>query len=125
MTATHALSYPAGGPQAIVIGLEIGTHNGVLALGIALSPQLLNNAEMAIPAAVYGIIALFVALAFIFTNRRLDPAFRDPGRPRSVPTESSAPFKDPQEDPASGPTLRHPPAAKCRLLTGAAGLANS
>ena len=84
--------------QAIAMSLEIGMHNGVLALGIALSPQLLNNAEMAIPAAVYGIIALFVALAFIFTVRRLDPSFRDPGLRRALPTEP--PFKDPQEDPA-------------------------
>jgi len=63
--------------QAIAMSLEIGMHNGVLAMGIALSPQLLNNAEMAIPAAVYGIIALFIALSFIFTVRRLDPAYRD------------------------------------------------
>jgi bile acid:Na+ symporter, BASS family len=84
--------------QAIAMSLEIGMHNGVLALGIALSPQLLNNAEMAIPAAVYGIIALFVALAFIFTVRRLDPSFRDTGQQRTLPTE--LPFKNAQEDPA-------------------------
>lgn len=64
--------------QAIAMSLEVGMHNGVLAMGIALSPQLLNNPEMAIPAAVYGIIALFIALAFIFTVRRLDPSFREP-----------------------------------------------
>jgi BASS family bile acid:Na+ symporter len=68
------------GRQAIAMSLEVGMHNGVLAMGIALSPQLLNSPEMAIPAAVYGIIALFIALAFIFTVRRLDPTFRIPTR---------------------------------------------
>jgi bile acid:Na+ symporter, BASS family len=73
--------------QAIAMSLEVGMHNGVLALGIALSPQLLNNAEMAIPAAVYGIIALFIALAFMFTIRRLDPAFRQPTPPANPMNE--------------------------------------
>ncbi len=63
--------------QAIAVSLEIGLHNAVVAVGIALSPQLLNNAEMAMPAAVYGIIAPFIALAFVFAVRRLDPAYRE------------------------------------------------
>jgi BASS family bile acid:Na+ symporter len=88
------------GRQAIAMSLEVGMHNAVLAMGIALSPQLLNNPEMAIPAAVYGLIALFIALAFIFTVRRLDPAFRAPDGRRDLPIEGPAPFKDPQEDPA-------------------------
>lgn len=88
------------GRQAIAMSLEVGMHNGVVAMGIALSPQLLNNAEMAIPAAVYGIVALFIALAFLSTVRRLDPAFRDPDKRRNVTTEQPAPFKDPQQDPA-------------------------
>lgn len=77
--------------QAIAMCLEVGMHNGVVAIGIALSPQLLNNAEMAIPAAVYGIIALFIAISFILTVRRLDPAFR-------IATES-----DPKPDPIPHP----------------------
>ena len=63
--------------QAIAVSLEIGLHNAVVAIGIALSPQLLNNAEMAMPAAVYGIIGPLIALAFVFAVRRLDPANRD------------------------------------------------
>jgi BASS family bile acid:Na+ symporter len=55
---------------------------------------------MAIPAAVYGLIALFIALAFIFTVRRLDPSFRAPDGRRDLPIEEAAPFKDPQDDPA-------------------------
>lgn len=67
--------------QAIAMSLEIGMHNGVVAFGIALSPQLLNNAEMAIPPAIYGVIAPFVAISFILTVRRLDPSFRAPREP--------------------------------------------
>ena len=79
------------GRQAIAMSLEVGMHNGVVAIGIALSPQLLNNAEMAIPAAVYGIIAIFIAISFILTVRRLDPSFR-------IATES-----DPESDPIPNP----------------------
>ena len=70
--------------QAIAVSLEIGLHNAVVAIGIALSPQLLNNAEMATPAAVYGVIAPIIALTFVFAVRRLDPAHR--GSSRSNPT---------------------------------------
>jgi bile acid:Na+ symporter, BASS family len=66
--------------QAIAISLEIGLHNAVLAIGMAMSPQLLNSAEMATPAALYGAVAPFIALAFVVTARRLDPAFRDVSR---------------------------------------------
>jgi len=62
--------------QAIAVSLEIGLHN-VVAVGIALSPQLLNSPEMATPAAVYGIYAPFIALVFILAVRRLDPAYRE------------------------------------------------
>jgi len=65
-----------GPPQAIAISLEIGLHNAVVAVGIALSPQLLNNAEMALPAAVYAIVGPLIALAFVAAVRRLDPAYR-------------------------------------------------
>jgi bile acid:Na+ symporter, BASS family len=66
--------------QAIAVSLEIGMHNAMVAMGIALSPQLLNNAEMATPAAIYGLVAPFIALAFVATVRRLDPAFRNVSR---------------------------------------------
>jgi bile acid:Na+ symporter, BASS family len=65
-------------PQAIAVSLEIGLHNAVVAVGIALSPQLLNNTEMAMPAAVYGVVAPLIALTFVFAVRRLDPAYRVP-----------------------------------------------
>ncbi|MDP7702186.1 MULTISPECIES: bile acid:sodium symporter family protein [unclassified Mycobacterium] len=66
--------------QAIAVSLEIGLHNAVVAIGIALSPQLLNNADMATPAAVYGVLAPLVALTFLFAVRRLDPAYRGASR---------------------------------------------
>jgi bile acid:Na+ symporter, BASS family len=45
-------------------GFEIGIHNSTLAITIALSPALLNNVQMAIPAAVYGIVMFFTAAIF-------------------------------------------------------------
>lgn len=50
--------------QAVAIGMEIGIHNGTLAIALALSPMLLNNPTMAIPAAIYSIIMFFTAGIF-------------------------------------------------------------
>ena len=56
--------------QSIAIGMEIGVHNGALAIAIALSPTLLNNGVMAAPAAIYGVIMFFTAAAFgVMINR--------------------------------------------------------
>lgn len=52
--------------QAIATGMEIGIHNGTLAIAIASSPLLLNNSTMAIPAAIYSLIMFFTAAAFGF-----------------------------------------------------------
>lgn len=49
--------------QAIAIGMEIGIHNGTLAIAIA-GPTVLNNATMAIPPAIYSLIMFFTAAAF-------------------------------------------------------------
>jgi BASS family bile acid:Na+ symporter len=49
---------------ATAAGFEIGIHNSTLAITIALSPALLNNSQMAVPAAVYGIVMFFTAAAF-------------------------------------------------------------
>ncbi|WP_328990572.1 bile acid:sodium symporter family protein [Kribbella sp. NBC_01245] len=59
-----------GEPQAIACSMEIGIHNATLALTIALSPALLNNSEMSIPVAVYGIIMFFPTAAFAFALGR-------------------------------------------------------
>lgn len=56
--------------QAIAIGIEIGVHNGTLAIAVASSPLLLNNGTMAIPPAIYSLIMFFTASAFSFFMSR-------------------------------------------------------
>ncbi len=50
--------------QSVAIGMEIGIHNGTLAIAIALSPLMLDNPAMAIPAALYSVCMFFTAAAF-------------------------------------------------------------
>jgi bile acid:Na+ symporter, BASS family len=52
--------------QSIAISLEIGIHNSTLAIAIALSPALLDNPQMAIPAAVYGVLMFIPAGIFSY-----------------------------------------------------------
>ncbi|MFC5748442.1 bile acid:sodium symporter family protein [Actinomadura rugatobispora] len=54
----------AGHRDAAAAGFEIGIHNTGFAMTIALGPTLLNNAEMALPAVVYGIVMFFTAAGF-------------------------------------------------------------
>jgi len=54
--------------QAIAISLEIGIHNGTLAIFIALT--VLQNATLSVPAAVYSIIMFVTASAFTFWLNR-------------------------------------------------------
>jgi BASS family bile acid:Na+ symporter len=52
--------------------MEIGIHNGTLAIAIATSPQLLNNSVMAIPPAIYSLIMFVTATLFgMFVARRV------------------------------------------------------
>jgi BASS family bile acid:Na+ symporter len=61
--------------QAVAIGMEIGIHNGTLAIAIASSPLLLNNGVMAIPPAIYSLIMFFTAAGFgTLVSRRLSRA---------------------------------------------------
>jgi bile acid:Na+ symporter, BASS family len=66
LTAGYGLPRLAGveRPDAIAAGMEIGIHNSALAITIAVSPTLLNSAQIAVPAAVYGIVMFFTAAAF-------------------------------------------------------------
>jgi len=50
--------------QATAIGMEIGIHNGTLAIAIASGPTLLANTTMAVPPAIYSLIMFFTAGAF-------------------------------------------------------------
>ncbi|MFI5908210.1 bile acid:sodium symporter family protein [Dactylosporangium sp. NPDC051541] len=58
---------------ATAAGFEIGIHNTALTLTVAASPALMNSVEMAIPAAVYGIVMHGTALTFglLFTRRKV------------------------------------------------------
>jgi bile acid:Na+ symporter, BASS family len=59
-------------PQSIASSFEIGIHNATLAITIALSPALLNSSQMAIPAAVYGVVMFIPAgvLCWYFARYR-------------------------------------------------------
>jgi BASS family bile acid:Na+ symporter len=55
--------------QAVAIGMEIGIHNGTLAIYIA--NQVLKQDDMAISPAIYSLIMFFTAAAFsAFMARR-------------------------------------------------------
>jgi bile acid:Na+ symporter, BASS family len=54
--------------QAISIGMEIGIHNGTLAIYIALN--VLGNSTMSIPPAIYSLIMFFTAALFGYMVNR-------------------------------------------------------
>ena len=43
--------------QTVAIAMSVSIHNAALVIALALSEYMLNNAEMAIPPALYGVIA--------------------------------------------------------------------
>nr|WP_242043520.1 MULTISPECIES: hypothetical protein [Cyanophyceae] len=55
-------------PQRICIAIEVGIQNATLA--IAITAGLLNNPDMAVPAAVYSLFAYGTAIFAIFYGRR-------------------------------------------------------
>jgi BASS family bile acid:Na+ symporter len=59
--------------QAIAIAMEIGIHNGTLAIFVALN--VLENPAMSVPAAVYSLLMFFTAAGFaLWLNRpRVEP----------------------------------------------------
>ncbi|MBE1464345.1 bile acid:sodium symporter family protein [Kibdelosporangium phytohabitans] len=67
-----------GHRQSIASSMEVGIHNSTLAITIALSPALLNNPQMAVPGAVYGVVMFIPAGIFAFWLSR-----------RAVPQEST------------------------------------
>ncbi len=56
--------------QATAISMEIGIHNGTLAIAVASSPLLLDNTAMAVPPAIYSLIMFFTAAAFATLSAR-------------------------------------------------------
>ncbi len=63
--------------QAIAIGMEIGIHNGTLAIAIAVN--VLGNSAMSIPAAIYSLIMFVTAAGFgVLVTRQRDTATEAP-----------------------------------------------
>lgn len=62
--------------QAIAIGMEIGIHNGTLAIFIALN--VIGNSAMSVPPAIYSLLMFFTAAAFGFLVN-----LKKPGQPSS------------------------------------------
>ncbi len=56
--------------QRVAIAIETGIQNGTLAIAIALSPVMLNNTEMAIPAAIYSLIMFGTATLVVLWSRK-------------------------------------------------------
>jgi BASS family bile acid:Na+ symporter len=62
-------AFRVGKRQAIAIGMEIGLHNGTLAIYIALN--VMNQPTVAFPAGMYGLLMFFTAAAFgVLVNLR-------------------------------------------------------
>jgi BASS family bile acid:Na+ symporter len=59
--------------QQICIAIEVGIQNGTLA--IAITAGLLNNPDMAVPAAVYSLLMYFTGfLAILYCRRAISSA---------------------------------------------------
>jgi bile acid:Na+ symporter, BASS family len=56
--------------QQLCIAIEVGIQNGTLAL--AITAGLLNNSDMAIPAAVYSLLMYLSGFGVIFYGRRVN-----------------------------------------------------
>ena len=67
--------------QAIALAMSIGMHNAALVIAVALSEQMLDNAEMAIPPAAYGLVAYITGglLVWVLNRRQAVPVKSSPG----------------------------------------------
>jgi BASS family bile acid:Na+ symporter len=52
--------------QRSAISIESGIQNGTLAITLALSPNILNNTQMAVPGAIYSLLMFITAIVVIF-----------------------------------------------------------
>lgn len=68
--------------QSVASAFEIGIHNATLAIVIA--QTVLDSIELSLPAAVYGVLMFFIALAFGFGLRAADRSRADDA-PTAVP----------------------------------------
>lgn len=60
--------------QAIALSMSIGLHNAALVIALAMSEHMLNDPEMAIPPAAYGVIAYIVGAIVLWGYNRQRPA---------------------------------------------------
>ena len=65
-----AMLFKLNRKRAIAITCEVGIQNGTLAIAVASTPTLLNNATMAIPAAIYSLIMFVTGIVLAFLARR-------------------------------------------------------
>jgi len=56
--------------QRSAVSIETGIQNGTLAITLALSPNILNNTEMAIPGAIYSLLMFLTAIVVIIYFKR-------------------------------------------------------
>jgi BASS family bile acid:Na+ symporter len=56
--------------QAVALAMSTGVHNAALVIALAMSEYMLNNAEMAIPPAAYGLVAYIVGGVFVWGLNR-------------------------------------------------------
>ncbi|MER2540029.1 MAG: bile acid:sodium symporter family protein [Azonexus sp.] len=56
--------------QAIAIAMDIGVHNAAFVITLAMSEYFLNNAEMAVPPAIYALIAYVTASLAVVGYKR-------------------------------------------------------
>lgn len=67
-----------GTRQKIAISIETGIQNGSLAIALALSPLILNNPAIAIPAVIYS-LTMFVSAAIVIILARRSTEAPQPG----------------------------------------------
>ena len=56
--------------QAVALAMSTGVHNAALVIALAMSEYMLNNPEMAIPPAAYGLVAYVVGGVFVWGLNR-------------------------------------------------------
>lgn len=56
--------------QAVALAMSIGMHNAALVIAVAMSEYMLDNPDMAIPPAAYGLIAYVVGAMFVWVLNR-------------------------------------------------------
>ena len=56
--------------QRSSIAIETGIQNGTLAIALALSPVILNNTQMAVPAAIYSLLMFVTAAVVILISKK-------------------------------------------------------